>query len=214
MDRPDDTWSPRPVAKSEALERFLASMILDVDKWRDGEPYDLDALGEITPAERTHVLAVLQERLAGSGADWRDVDAVAALGIRAADTLLRRCAWHADAAVRLRAAPLLAARGDATVVERELLRILRDRESNAPIEATMRLAEEHPSEPVKQALLVCAIHGAPHLRVHAAALALYLAGVAKDAFDWDHRPLFLQFGEDDESVRVAALGALRSLMKS
>jgi len=198
--------------RSPALERFLASMILDVDKWRDGEPYDLDALSEITAEERAHVKAVLAERLAGSSADWRDVDAAAALGTPAAEALLSRCVKHPDPAIRLRAAPLLAERGESAAPEREVLRILRDPRSDAPIDATMRLAEAHPTDAVKQALLHCALHGAPQLRVHAAALALYLAGKADEPFDWSYRPLFLRFGEDDERARVDAMVELRALM--
>ena len=61
---------------------------------------------------------------------------------------------------------------------------------------------------IRAALLWCAVDGAPHLRVHAAALALYLAGGARSAFDWEHRPLFLGFGEPPRAERQAALAGL------
>jgi hypothetical protein len=198
--------------KSPALERFLASMVLDYDKWHDGEPYDLDALREIYPTERAPVLAILEEHLASSGADWRDVQAVAALDTAEAAALLARCAKHPNSEIRVHAAPFLAGRGGYDVPERELLRILGDPQTDAPIEATMRLATTYPSERVKHALLECAVHGAQHLRPHAAALALYLAGVADTEFDWKHRPLFLRFGVDNEDVRAEALRELRALM--
>jgi hypothetical protein len=203
-----------PEPRSAALQRFLDSMILDIDKWRDGEPYDLDALRAITPDEHWQVLSILEERLADSRADWRDVDAVAALATPDADVVLERCASHADPAVRLRAAPHLASRGHRHVIQKQLLGILLDPHTTAPIDATMRLAEQHPTAYVKDALLDCAIRGAPHLRVHAAALALYLAGGAKEPFDWDHRPLFLQFGEEEEATRAAAMSELRALMNA
>jgi hypothetical protein len=198
--------------KSPALQRFLASMVLDFDKWHDGEPYDLDALRQIEPSERAEVLALLDAHLAGSGADWRDVEAVAALDTEEAAALLAQCAHHRSAEIRLHAAPFLAERGAPDVPERELLRILGDPRTDAPIVATLRLATAYPTERVKQALLECAVHGAQHLRVHAAALALYLAGVADDEFDWNHRALFLRFGVANEHERAEALRELRALM--
>ena len=45
------TRSPRS-DPSQAYKRFRASMIIDYGKWRDGEPYDIAALSEITLEER------------------------------------------------------------------------------------------------------------------------------------------------------------------
>jgi len=78
----------------------------------------------------------------------------------------------------------------------------------------MRLAAAYPTLAVREALLECALHGAQHLRAHAAALALYLAGRAEGTFDWNHRTLFLQFGVDDERTRAAAMRELRALMNA
>ncbi len=70
----------RSSTKSPALARFVASMCLNLERWRDGDPYDLAALDNLSSHEQREVLQLLAERLAGSGGDWRDVDSLAALG--------------------------------------------------------------------------------------------------------------------------------------
>lgn len=197
--------------KSPALVRFLASISLDIEQWRNGDPYDLPALENLPSHEQAEVCQVLAERLTGMG-DWRDVDALATLRTPAADTLLTNCARHANVIVRLRAGWWLANRGTPETLERELLNVLGDRDTEAPIEMTMRLTKEYPTTELRKALLQCAVDGAHHLRAHAAALALHLAGCAGEPFDWTHRPLFLRFGEDDRSVRLAAMEDLRRLI--
>lgn len=156
-------------------------------------------------------MRILAERLTGQG-DWRDVDALAALGTPAADTLLAACVRHANVIVRLRAGKHLADRGAPGALERELLAVLGDPDSEAPIEMTMRFAREYPTSAVRRALLQCAIEGAVHLRAHAAALSLFLAGRAAEPFDWAHRPLFLRFSAENRSVRLAALQDLQRLI--
>ena len=64
-------------ARSEAYQRFIASMAMDFDKWHDGTGYDLQALAELTGQERTDVETLLLGR---AGQDWRDKEALAALG--------------------------------------------------------------------------------------------------------------------------------------
>ena len=58
------------------------------------------------------------------------------------------------------------------------------------------------------ALFSCALHGSSVARVHAAALAAYLHGKAKEAFDWDRRPFWLEFGEEDPAKVEAAFRRL------
>lgn len=200
-------------APSAAVQRFLDSMALDLDRWREGDGYDLAALDGLSRAERTHVLQVLLEHLDGPAADWRDVDAVAALGTRAAKAALQRLADHPNGEVRLRAARRRDEMRGASRAEREVLRLLAHPDDDTSIDQLLSMAEEHPTPKVREALVACAMgDGPPELRVNAAALALYLAGVAAEPFDWEYRPLFLKFGEADRSVRQAALAELSGLM--
>ena len=197
---------------SPALQRFLGSMHLNYDQWHDGDGFDLDALAELEGAERAQALEILDDRLASSGAGWREVDAVAALDDPEARTRLEQLARHRSAEVRLRAVTHLKQRGRPDIAEQEIVRLLGAAELEVGIDALMTLAEDHPTPAVREALLSCAVDGAPDLRVHAAALALYLAGGADSAFDWNRRPLFLRFAEEDRQVRVKALDDLKALM--
>ena len=51
---------------SPAYAAFVASMTIDVEKWRNGIGFDLDALKEATPSERESLVEILGERLAAS----------------------------------------------------------------------------------------------------------------------------------------------------
>jgi HEAT repeat protein len=187
-------------------------MRLNFDRWHDGEGYDLEALSELSPAEVTHVARLLIRRLATSEADWRDIEALAAIGSPAAETALSKLLTHPCAELRLRAARYFAGQGQPAAMEKEIVELLRDPNAEVSASLLMREAEEFPSDAVKQALLDCSVDGRSDLRVHAAALALYLYGGAAEPFDWAHRPLFLRFGEDDREERLQALGELRSRM--
>ncbi len=192
--------------------RFVHSTMLTMDQVRDGEGYDLDALKGLSNPEAACILDLLNERLENSGANVRDVDALAALEIPPSRMAIKRLTGHWSAEIRLRAARYLAERGDPAAAETEIVRLLRDGDTDIGADALITMAERHPTEAVRTALLQCAVDGADHLRVHAAALALFLAGGAAEAFDWSHRPRFLEFGEPDRAVRVAAMKRLERLM--
>jgi hypothetical protein len=187
-------------------------MQIDRDAWIDGRGYDLDALNRCTESDKTQILDILRNNLE-SHADWRDVEAVAAMDTQTAECLLSNLADHPDADVRLHAMTYLEDRGDAAPLMGEIVRLLRDPAAAVATNLLMTLAEEHPTPEVQAALLDCALDGAEDLRVHAAALALYLAGIAQQNFDWNYRPLFLRFGEPDRNERLAALDELLALMR-
>jgi hypothetical protein len=205
------TPTPNP-ADTAAVRRFVSSTMLTMDQWRDGEGYDLSALLGLSNPEAAFILDLLNDRLESAGADIRDVDAMAALEIPPARMVIKRLAEHWSAAIRLRAARYLTERGDASAAEQEIVRLLEDPKTDIVADALITMAERHPTAAVRAALLECALDGADHLRVHAAALALFLAGGSKESFDWDHRPLFLEFGESDRAVRVTAMRKLKQLM--
>jgi len=204
---------PSDPAQSPAVQRFIKSMSLDMDRWRDGDGYDLSALQGLSNPEAACVLDLLNERLESSGAGWREVDALAALDIPPARMALGRLSTHPSAEVRLRAARALDEKNPAGATEHEIVRLLDDPDTDIGAAALMDRAEEYATPGVRAALLRCALDGAPHLRVHAAALALFFGGGAAEPFDWSHRPLFLEFGEEDRAVRLAAMAKLEALMR-
>ena len=72
------------------------------------------------------------------------------------------------------------------------------------------LAERHPTPRVKRALLDCArLSDNRVTRVNAAALLMYLCGLADEPFDWKQRPFFLRFGTGDGNDLRPAWNELR-----
>jgi hypothetical protein len=191
--------------QSEAGARFEKSMNIGMEEWRDGIGYDLDALAKMTSTERARIERLLIRKLSEHG-DWRDVDALAAIGTSAAMDAVMKARTHDDPAICEHALSYFLAQGH---VDRDL--------ENDVIRATklgaIDLAEKCPTAPVKQALLELALSGEATVRVNAAALLLYLCGGAAEPFDWGQRPFFLRFGEDDPGEVRSAWEELRSRIR-
>src|SRR5262245_10972378 len=178
--------SPRRPDFSEAYKTFVASMNIGVDEWRDGIGYNLDALQKVTASERKGLVRILSERLEANP-DWREIEALAAIGTAPAKAAIRRALKHADGATQLHAAEKLAELGEPADMESTIIEALRTTTAMAGLSKAIDMAEEHPSPRIQETLLDLALNGDEHQRVHCAALALYLGGKAKEAFDWDHR---------------------------
>ena len=174
---------------SDAFSRFFRSMRIDVEMWRDGTSYDLDALAEMTPGERVMVEKKLLEHLTGSG-DWRDVEALAALGAPSALEAVAAAREHGNREVRKRALAYAMEQAHMDeALEGQVVRAVRM--------GDIHLAERCPTPAVKLALLDCALTADASIRVNAAALLVFLCGLASQPFDWSQRPFFLRFGEHD-----------------
>jgi HEAT repeat protein len=186
---------------SPTYEKFIASMVMDYMKWHDGDGYDLDALKELDVEERAAAVAVLAEHLRYEP-DWRDIEALAAVDAREP---LRYGLDHGSTEIRARAARALTSLGEDVGLEDKIVAALHHAGPFAGLSNALDLAEEHPTERVKAALRDVALNGSTaEARVNAAGLALYLGGKAESAFDWNHRPFFLRFGEEDPAKRRAA----------
>ena len=180
-----------------AFLRFVESMNIGHEEWREGIGYDVQALAGMTPEERATVETTLIAHLADRG-DWRDVEALAALGTPGAKAAVSLAAKHRNSEVRNYALKTLAKAEPPGASEREEAIV------HAVERGALDLAESNPTPRVKRALLDCARLADPVTRVNAAALLLYLCGKADEPFDWSHRPFFLRFGsEDTQELRVA-----------
>ncbi len=184
-------------------QRFLDSMKIDYMKWHDGIGYDLDALRQLSPAERQKAEAVL---LATGCEDWRDVEALSELGTERALAALRSALASHRYEVRIAAARALAQQGllGEDEIESLLVKTLPDVTILNGMVSTLRLVEDHPTLAVRRTLLWCALHGHDDMRVHAAALLYYLYGKAAEPFDWAHRSFFLRFGNQNLPERTTA----------
>ena len=197
---------------TDAYSKFMASLELDYDRWHDGDGYDLEALAGIDKSERGDVVWELARR----DATWREIEALEQIDIPPAFMAIKRALSDSEwIDTRLAAAEALAKleKLDEPVDEvlaREI-RKLDDTEDGCT--RALLMAEEHPTEAVKKALLAASLKRTESA-MHCAGVLCYLAGVGKEPFDWDLRPLFLRLGpEEPEDDRSAAFKELCELVK-
>jgi hypothetical protein len=198
-----------PPTFSQAYTSFVASMTMTLEKWRDGIGFDLAALKNVTEAERASLAKMLEERLETDG-DWREIEALGEIGTTEAKDAIRRAIDHGSPETRLYAAEQLAKMDETQHLEAAIIEALRNTRLFGGLSAALDMAEENPSPRIQETLLDLALKGDEEQRIHCAALALYLGGKAEEAFDWNHRPFFLQFGDKDRNVRIEAYKELCS----
>ena len=194
---------------SQAFSRFVSSLELDYGRWHDGDGYDLDALAGIDESERGDVVRLLAQR----EATWREIEALAAIEIPPAVMAIERALRDSHSLdTRLAAAEALHKLGSLDEpIDQVLAREIRNLGDHGSTRALL-MAEEHATDDVKQALLA-ASHNRTASAMHCAGLLCYLAGVGKEPFDWDLRPLFLRLGpEEPEGDREAAFRELRAIV--
>lgn len=187
---------------SETFRRFMASTEIDYDKWREGESYDLDALRELDPDEQ---FRVEQWLLARAGNDWRDLEALLALGTPTARAAVVEQLRHGKLEQRLWAARLL--EGDASVAAEREAAVVAGLESAVLYEGlsqALDIATEERTPEMVRALFRACLRTEGEAAVHAAARLAFIHGRAKEPFDWDLRPLFLRFNTPDQAQRAAA----------
>lgn len=208
---PDEIFRRQAVANfggSPALRAWDASREMNYERWREGTGYDLDALRQMTPAERKSVEISLLHGLD----NWRDVQALAALDTPRARTALLRLLREGTPVLRmavLRHAPaVVAMAGEAVVVEALVAAIARADFFDGLTEALDEVARIHPPAVVEALWNGLAERPAP-IAVHLAARLAFLAGLAAEPFDWSLRPFYLEFHTEDPAARAAAIEALR-----
>lgn len=211
MHRDEPAYPPRaacpPAARPhDLLERFLQSLNIDYEKWRDGIGYDLEALAALDGEARQDA----ERLILGRGArDWRDVEALAHLDTPSSRGALRQAAEEGTAAVRtavLHYAPDLLLQDDRT---RALVAAL---DTAAPFDGLSQaidaVVEQHPPA-VLDALWRGLQAREGDVAVHFAALLTYLYGQAETPFDLEQRPFFLTFNTEDADERARAVASLR-----
>jgi hypothetical protein len=194
---------------SEAAMAFARSLHIGYAEWHDGVGYDLDALKAMTPAEQKAVEAAFAEKVASGAAGRREIEALAALNSEAARAALREALGAANPETRLHAATALKTLGETVPMDEVIVEVLRGGTFSRGVSYAFDLIPEHDSPVIRSALLDLARNGDRTVRAHAAAMLLYLAGLAAEPFDWNHRPFFLQFGEEDAETRERAFAGLK-----
>jgi len=185
-------------------------MAINAEMWRDGKGFDLAALKQVTPAERDSLIKTLADRLKTSG-DWREIEALAAIGTPEAIDVIRAASTSGTSETRLHAAKQLAEIEGPENLETQIIEALRNTSLFGGLSKALDLAEQHPSARIRETLIDLSLNGKnDEQRINCAALALYLGGKADEAFDWNHRPFFLRFGENDRNLRIEAYKELCS----
>jgi hypothetical protein len=197
--------SPEPTA---AYRKFADSTNITYERWHDGTGYDLEALAQSSEAERAAVANDLIAQLSQGEGDWRDVDALLTLDPPQTREILEAALPRARLELRLHIARALAERGVPVEIDRIIADILRSGRYEDGLSLALDLAPEYATPYLREVLLECVHAGHKDVRVHAAALVLYLAGKADSPFDWNERPFFLQFGEESKAVRDRAYAEL------
>lgn len=178
---------PRPKASSEAMDKFLKSMNISYEDWRNGSGYNLNVLKELSPEELREVEKFL---IARKDDDFRDIEALAALGTPGAIQALKDCLKSPNYSNRFHAVKALKDAGIEDRVEEVILSTLHLTKISYGMVEGLRLAEKYPTEKVKHRLIWCTLHGNDDIRAHCAAMALYLYGKADSDFDNKQQIIF------------------------
>ena len=189
----------------------MASTEIDYDRWKEGEGYDLAALGALEGRERDDVEQWLFDR---AGNDWRDLQALLAIGTDRARAAVIEQLRRGKLEQRLAAARYLA--DDASLAADREAAIVAGLEKAVIFEGlsiALDLATDERTPAMMDALFRAALRDDGGAAVHAAARLAYIHGVAKEPFDWELRPLFLRFNTPDRDERAAAFRELCALCK-
>jgi hypothetical protein len=199
---------PATPPPSGAYDAFVKSMEMDDGKWRDGVGYDLDALSKLTPEERNSAALMLVARLGATG-DWRELEALARIGTPLARRAVRRARETGPLQTRLHALRELMAAGEEIDPDPLIAEAFAEGDLYGGLSIAIDLAAEYRRVSLIPMLLARTLKGTPEARIHAAALAWFLAGRSEEPFDMSERPFFLRFGEEDEAARREAYAELR-----
>jgi hypothetical protein len=196
---------------SPAYQRFKDSMVIDYGKWHDGEPYDIAALSDVTREEAEQIT---EELVAKSSLDWRDVEALRALGTPKALARVGAAAkTQTDAGGVDALAHDIETNGWSDNTEKRLCEILeRAMVMVLSLDALYELAEAHPTPAVMaQVFRGARIAGDEATRYSFGAFLLYLTGHADDwyGFEGADRPHLLDLNSADYKTYKAAVAWLQ-----
>ena len=203
-----------PKNPSPAYTRFKQSMMIDYDAWKDGTPYDIAALAEITAEERD----LLTEEITQRGSlDWRDVGALRALATPNARKRISETAIEQTDGAGIEAfMDDIEQQGWTEAIERRFIDKLEAAASmTGALDRLYDIAEAHPTEAVLRQLFRNARNSRdPTVRYSMGAFLLYLAGHVESryVFDTDHRPHLLDLNSSDYAAYKAAVAWLQDKM--
>ena len=174
---------------SELVDRFRASMNIDYEKWHDGIGYDIDLIPQMSPKE----IAEVEQILIGRGVqDWRDLEALDALGtIRSLD-MIDHTRAHGTAELKVYAMrygrPL-----DPQATEDGIIEGLRNTEFYGGLTQALDQAAESDSPRVQAELFRMARDKVGDGSYQAVAILYARFGKIDSQWDFSRRDFFLRF---------------------
>jgi hypothetical protein len=186
------------------VDRFVRSQNLDYGQWREGEGYDLDALSEMTAAERDQVIEPL---IPPRG--WRDVEVLLAVDSARARDALHDSVRDGPVDVRLaiaQRAPQLVA--DTLKVEM-LLQAIQTAEIWSGLSKALDQIETFHPPIIVDALFRALLEREGDVAYHCAAALAVIHRKIDSRMNWSMRPLFLRFNTRDLDAQREALRELR-----
>lgn len=184
-------------------------MMIDYDAWREGTPYDIAALSEMTDEERD---ALTEEFCEKSSLDWRDVEA---LRVLATPKALKRVGITAEKQTDgggIEAFFDELAQGWTPEIEARLIEKLeRVQSMTGALDRLYEIAQAHPTPAVMEQLLRNArIHSDPTVRYSMGGFLLELTGHVdtRYTFDTNIRPHLLNLNSADYAEYKAAVAWL------
>jgi hypothetical protein len=198
-----------PRNPSPAYQRFKRSMMIDYDSWRDGTPYDVAALADVTEEERD----LLTEELSEKGTlDWRDVEALRALATPKALKRLGKAAEAQTDGGGIEAFMDEVAQGWTPDIETRFIdKLERVQSMTGALDRLYDIAEAHPTPAViAQVLRNARIHSDPVVRYSMGAFLVELTGHADTRHTMDEaiRPHLLDLNCADYKTYKAAVAWL------
>ena len=189
-------------------------MIIDYDAWKEGTPYDIAALAEVTAEERDTLTEEICQR---STLDWRDVEALRALATPKAISRIGKAAEKQTDGAGIEAfREDVEKYGWTTDIENRFIEKLEAAASmTGALDRLYDIAEAHPTKAVmRQIFRNARISGDPTVRYSMGAFLLQLAGHVESryVFDTDHRPHLLNLNSADYKSYKAAFAWLEDKM--
>lgn len=197
-----------PRDPTPAYARFRQSMNLDYEAWREGTPYDIAALSEVSDEER----AALRDELCDKHKlDWRDVEALRVLGGEKAQARIAAAAKQTDGA-GIEAFLDEIVEGWTPEIEARFIEKLENVQSmTGALDRLYAIAEEHQTPAVMAQLRRNArIHSDPTVRYSMAGFLLEITGCIDTRYTFDPaiRSHLLDLNSSDYKTYKAAVAWL------
>ena len=198
----------RPPEPSPAMKKFRDSMVMDMEKWREGIGYDMDTFATLRDEEKQIIIKEIRAK-GGGDLDWRDMEVLKYDNSKESFDHLRDVL--ADGTCNQRAHALSdlydMGRMNDSVFDVQLSHILDDVTDGDGVTQTLLLVDKDCGPKTREAL-ERGVRERPDIALHYAAALLDLQDLRDDmaAFDPKFRPTLLKLlPSEDPAIRAKAI---------